>query len=92
MRSSENGDLHPSVLKAMRKLRDGYINETRVRYGRYEEFISTACIVNLSFLGCGERGHPEKMLPQIERWEGSYLLKHPRVRFSIVLYGVEVSE
>ena len=64
---SESGDLHPSVLKAMRKLRDGYINETRVRYGRFEEFISTACIVNLSFLGCGERGHPEKLLPQIER-------------------------
>ena len=54
-------------MKAMRKLRDGYINETRVRYGRFEEFVSTACIVNLSFLGCGERGHPEKLLPQIER-------------------------
>ncbi len=55
------------MLKTMRKLKDGYLNETRVRFGFYDEFISTACIVNLSFLGCGERGMPEKMLPQVER-------------------------
>ena len=54
-----------------------------MRYGRYQEFISTACIVNLSFLGCGERGHPEKMLPQIERWEGTQGRDQLKIRMCV---------
>ena len=64
----DNGKIHPAMMSTLRKLNSGYINGTRVSLGTFENFMSTACVTNLSFLGSVERGQPEKLLPEIEKF------------------------
>lgn len=47
------------MLTTMKKLKSGYINGTRVTLGNLQEFLSTSCVTNLSFLGCQEEGMPD---------------------------------
>ena len=53
------------MITTMKKLKSGYINGTRVSLGNMNEFLSTSCITNLSFLGSAEEGRPDKLNPQV---------------------------
>lgn len=50
------------MITTMKKLKSGYINGTRVTLGTLNDFLSTSCITNLSFLGCHEEGLPDSKL------------------------------
>lgn len=47
------------MITTMKKLKSGYINGTRVTLGHLNDFLSTSCITNLSFLGNQEEGLPD---------------------------------
>ena len=64
----DNKQIHPAMMSTLRKLNSGYINGTRVSLGSFDNFMSTACVTNLSFLGSVENGHPEKLLPDVEKF------------------------
>lgn len=53
------------MITTMKKLKSGYINGTRVSLGNMNDFLSTSCITNLSFLGSSEDGRPDKLNPQV---------------------------
>lgn len=55
----EDGKLPLAMITTMKKLKSGYINGTRVTLGNLNDFLSTSCITNLSFLGCHEDGLPD---------------------------------
>lgn len=44
------GRIPMSMLKNLRKIKSGYINDTRVALGTFSEFLGTSCITDLSFL------------------------------------------
>lgn len=46
----EFGRVPMSMLKNLRKIKSGYINDTRVALGTFDEFLSTSCVTDLSFL------------------------------------------
>lgn len=63
----DNGKIHPAMLSSLKKLQNGYINGARVTFGNFEQFLSTSCITNLSFLGAVEEGQPDRLLPSVEK-------------------------
>lgn len=63
------------MITTMKKLKSGYINGTRVTLGNLNEFLSTSCITNLSFLGSSEDGRPDKLNPQVYRIQMVYPFK-----------------
>lgn len=46
----EFGRVPLSMLTNLRKIKSGYINDTRVALGTFDEFLSTSCVTDLSFL------------------------------------------
>lgn len=54
-----------SIVKTMKKIKSGYLNGARVSFGNLEDFISTSCITNLSFLANIEDGEPHNLNPQV---------------------------
>lgn len=46
----EFGRIPMSMLTNLRKIKSGYINDTRVALGTFDEFLSTSCVTDLSFL------------------------------------------
>ena len=64
----ENGRMPPAMLSALKKLRAGYINGTRVVMGQYEQFLKTTCITDLSFLAAFEEGNSELLQPEVQRY------------------------
>lgn len=44
------GRIPLSMLTNLRKIKSGYINDTRVALGTFDEFLSTSCVTDLSFL------------------------------------------
>lgn len=46
----EFGRVPMSMLTNLRKIKSGYINDTRVALGTFDEFLSTSCVTDLSFL------------------------------------------
>lgn len=68
-----------AMISTIKKLKSGYINGTRVTLGNINEFLSTSCITNLSFLGSQEDGAPDKLNPQVEQYLAEYVTKplHP---------------
>lgn len=64
----ENGKLPSPMLSALKKLKAGYINGTRVVMGQYETFFKTSCITDLSFLGSIEEGNPDVLQPEVQRF------------------------
>lgn len=46
----ELGRVPMSMLTNLRKIKSGYINDTRVALGTFDEFLSTSCVTDLSFL------------------------------------------
>ena len=45
-----------SMLTNLRKIKSGYINDTRVALGTFDEFLSTSCVTDLSFLSALDAG------------------------------------
>lgn len=62
---SDQGKIPLAMITTMKKLKSGYINGTRVSLGNLNDFLSTSCITNLSFLGSSEDGKPDKLNPQV---------------------------
>ncbi|CAF0780748.1 unnamed protein product [Brachionus calyciflorus] len=49
-------NLNSQLISTIKKLYSGYINGARVQLGRLEDFIKTACLTSLTFIGTGEEG------------------------------------
>lgn len=63
------------MITTMKKLKSGYINGTRVSLGNLNDFLSTSCITNLSFLGSSEDGKPDKLNPQVQQYLEEHLMR-----------------
>ncbi|KOC69336.1 putative phosphorylase b kinase regulatory subunit alpha [Habropoda laboriosa] len=61
----DQGKIPLAMITTMKKLKSGYINGTRVSLGNLNDFLSTSCITNLSFLGSSEDGRPDKLNSQV---------------------------
>lgn len=75
----DDGKIPLAMVTTMKKLKSGYINGTRVTLGNLNDFLSTSCITNLSFLGSQEDGIPDRLNPQVEQYLDEHLMKssHP---------------
>lgn len=62
---TDQGKIPLAMITTMKKLKSGYINGTRVSLGNLNEFLSTSCITNLSFLGSAEDGRPDRLNPEV---------------------------
>ncbi|KAJ1521683.1 hypothetical protein ONE63_003326 [Megalurothrips usitatus] len=71
----DNGKIPLAMVTTMKKLKSGYINGTRVTLGNLNEFLSTSCITNLSFLGSQEDGLPDRLNPQVEKYLEEHMMK-----------------
>ncbi|XP_050501209.1 probable phosphorylase b kinase regulatory subunit alpha isoform X1 [Diabrotica virgifera virgifera] len=80
----EDGKLPLAMITTMKKLKSGYINGTRVTLGNLNDFLSTSCITNLSFLGCHEDGLPDKLNPQVQQYMEEHSVKTLSHRYSLL--------
>lgn len=71
----DQGKIPLAMITTMKKLKSGYINGTRVSLGNLNEFLSTSCITNLSFLGSSEDGRPDKLNPQVQHYLDEHLMR-----------------
>lgn len=78
------------MITTMKKLKSGYINGTRVSLGNLNDFLSTSCITNLSFLGSAEEGRPDKLNPQVCQFFGS-LLNQMKINVIVFCAGLHVN-
>lgn len=61
----DQGKIPLPMITTMKKFKSGYINGTRVSLGNLNDFLSTSCITNLSFLSSAEDGRPDKLHPEV---------------------------
>jgi phosphorylase kinase alpha/beta subunit len=54
--------LDSQLISTIKKLYSGYINGARVQLGKLEDFIKTACLANLTFIGDDEEGEETERL------------------------------
>ncbi|CAH1104784.1 unnamed protein product [Psylliodes chrysocephalus] len=80
----EDGKLPLAMITTMKKLKSGYINGTRVTLGNLNDFLSTSCITNLSFLGCHEDGLPDKLHPQVQQYMEEHSVKSLSTKYSLL--------
>ncbi|KAI7697695.1 hypothetical protein SSS_07160 [Sarcoptes scabiei] len=59
----ENDRVPISIISTLKKVKSGYLNGTRVVMGSVQDFLSTSCINNLSFLSNIEDGEPNQLNP-----------------------------
>lgn len=71
----DQGKIPLAMITTLKKLKSGYINGTRVALGNLNDFLSTSCITNLSFLGSSEDGRPDKLNPQVYKIQMAYLFR-----------------
>ncbi|XP_047360415.1 probable phosphorylase b kinase regulatory subunit alpha isoform X4 [Vespa velutina] len=71
----DQGKIPLAMITTMKKLKSGYINGTRVSLGNLNDFLSTSCITNLSFLGSSEDGRPDKLNPQVQQYLDEHLMR-----------------
>ncbi|XP_071629402.1 probable phosphorylase b kinase regulatory subunit alpha isoform X2 [Temnothorax longispinosus] len=71
----DQGKIPLAMITTLKKLKSGYINGTRVSLGNLNDFLSTSCITNLSFLGSSEDGRPDKLNPQIQQYLEEHLMR-----------------
>ncbi|KAG7187920.1 hypothetical protein KM043_013884 [Ampulex compressa] len=71
----DQGKIPLAMITTMKKLKSGYINGTRVALGNLNDFLSTSCITNLSFLGSAEEGRPDKLNPQVQLYLEDHLMR-----------------
>ncbi|KAJ8912271.1 hypothetical protein NQ315_008318 [Exocentrus adspersus] len=81
----EDGKLPLAMITTMKKLKSGYINGTRVTLGNLNDFLSTSCITNLSFLGCHEDGLPDKLNPQVHSYLEEHLVRSLSYKSSLLM-------
>ncbi|XP_014208892.1 probable phosphorylase b kinase regulatory subunit alpha isoform X2 [Copidosoma floridanum] len=80
----DQGKIPLAMITTMKKLKSGYINGTRVSLGNLNEFLSTSCITNLSFLGSSEDGRPDRLNPQVQQYLDEHLMKAFPLRTSLL--------
>ncbi|XP_018309444.1 probable phosphorylase b kinase regulatory subunit alpha isoform X3 [Mycetomoellerius zeteki] len=71
----DQGKIPLAMITTLKKLKSGYINGTRVSLGNLNDFLSTSCITNLSFLGSSEDGRPDKLNPQVHQYLEEHLMR-----------------
>ncbi|XP_018404191.1 PREDICTED: probable phosphorylase b kinase regulatory subunit alpha isoform X2 [Cyphomyrmex costatus] len=71
----DQGKIPLAMITTLKKLKSGYINGTRVSLGNLNDFLSTSCITNLSFLGSSEDGRPDKLNPQVQQYLEEHLMR-----------------
>ncbi|XP_034945410.1 probable phosphorylase b kinase regulatory subunit alpha isoform X2 [Chelonus insularis] len=71
----DQGKIPLAMITTMKKLKSGYINGTRVSLGNMNDFLSTSCITNLSFLGSSEDGRPDTLNPQVQQYLEEHLMR-----------------
>ncbi|XP_012280025.1 probable phosphorylase b kinase regulatory subunit alpha isoform X1 [Orussus abietinus] len=71
----DQGKIPLAMITTMKKLKSGYINGTRVSLGNLNDFLSTSCITNLSFLGSAEDGRPDRLNPQVQQYLEEHLMR-----------------
>lgn len=54
-----------SIISTLKKIKSGYLHGTRVVFGNLEDFLSTSCISNLTFLANIEDGDNENLNPAV---------------------------
>lgn len=64
----ENDKVPGAMISTIKKLKSGYINGTRVSLSYLEDFLSTSCITNLSFLGNQEEGDPDTLNASVKEY------------------------
>ncbi|XP_050527326.1 probable phosphorylase b kinase regulatory subunit alpha isoform X1 [Daktulosphaira vitifoliae] len=72
----DQGKIQLPMITTIKKLKSGYINGTRVTLGNLNDFLSTSCITNLSFLGSQELGMPNKLNTQVEQYLDQHIIKN----------------
>ncbi|KAI5731071.1 hypothetical protein M8J77_004163 [Diaphorina citri] len=72
-----------AMITTMKKLKSGYINGTRVTLGNLNDFLSTSCVTNLSFLGSQEHGMPDRLNVQVEQYLNEHVMKRFTNRHSL---------
>ncbi|XP_058794733.1 probable phosphorylase b kinase regulatory subunit alpha isoform X2 [Phymastichus coffea] len=80
----DQGKIPLAMITTMKKLKSGYINGTRVSLGNLNDFLSTSCITNLSFLGSPEDGRPDRLNPQVQQYLDEHLMKAFPLRTSLL--------
>uniref|UniRef100_A0A1B6CQD3 Phosphorylase b kinase regulatory subunit n=1 Tax=Clastoptera arizonana TaxID=38151 RepID=A0A1B6CQD3_9HEMI len=80
----DQGKIPLAMVTTMKKLKSGYINGTRVTLGNLNDFLSTSCITNLSFLGSQEDGMPDRLNPQVEQYLDEHMMKSLTQRTSLL--------
>ncbi|XP_016839253.1 probable phosphorylase b kinase regulatory subunit alpha isoform X1 [Nasonia vitripennis] len=80
----DQGKIPLAMITTMKKLKSGYINGTRVSLGNLNDFLSTSCITNLSFLGSPEEGRPDRLNPQVQQYLDEHLMKAFPLRTSLL--------
>ncbi|XP_063909483.1 probable phosphorylase b kinase regulatory subunit alpha isoform X2 [Zophobas morio] len=83
----DEGKIPLAMITTMKKLKSGYINGTRVTLGNLNDFLSTSCVTNLSFLGCHEDGLPDKLNPQVRQYLEDHLVKSLSSKSSLLLHS-----
>lgn len=63
--SAENDRVPLSIISTLKKIKSGYLHGTRVVLGNLEDFLSTSCVSNLTFLANIEDGEPENLNPSV---------------------------
>ncbi|CAG7717610.1 unnamed protein product [Allacma fusca] len=76
----EDGKVPMSIITTIKKLKGGYTVGTRVTLGNLQDFLSTSCITNLSFLGSVEDGIPEKLHPSVQEYLEEHMQKSLSLR------------
>ncbi|XP_074109095.1 putative phosphorylase b kinase regulatory subunit alpha isoform X2 [Cotesia typhae] len=71
----DHGKIPLAMITTMKKLKSGYINGTRVSLGNLNDFLTTSCITNLSFLGSAEDGKPDILNPQVQKYLDEHLMR-----------------
>ncbi|XP_017462867.1 PREDICTED: probable phosphorylase b kinase regulatory subunit alpha, partial [Rhagoletis zephyria] len=61
----ENDKVPLSIISTLKKIKSGYLHGTRVVFGNLEDFLSTSCISNLTFLANIEDGDNENLNPAV---------------------------
>ncbi|KAJ6218952.1 hypothetical protein RDWZM_004764 [Blomia tropicalis] len=64
----ENDKVPLSIISTLKKIKSGYLHGARVELGNLEEFLSTSCITNLTFLANIEDGEPENLNPAVRNF------------------------
>ena len=80
----DGGKIPPSMLSAIRKMKNGLINTTRVCVGNYDQFLPTSCVRTLSFLNAVHEGHPEQLIPEVATYLNEELRNSTKFNFKLL--------